>query len=329
MTENNFFENIDEKKEKEFDKYMESMMVNGGISDAALERMYEDEINDYYEEDEEPDIFQDPFEDSIRAYRAMQLIDGKLYPPMATIVDKSLVDSQEIGEIYTSEEHPELAIERKDKDGNSVYYFLLEKGTLDDAGNKQTDIYARYNPYFHCFLSPLNDQFETAYKRSNLVTVEVEIPKTELTSNYKAEKAKDSVGITELKSGPVSSKLKKLGKPRQVILSRYCKINRIVPENEIADTIAELMKDTNIAIPDNTVTPSLLKELKKRNVNIEETETVKDFNKLLEEKKKNEHLLNSYKNLFKQIIEKKNTKQNKISQLNNIEVKTSTKKRGR
>ena len=62
---------------------------------------------------------------------------------------------------------------------------------------------------------------------------------------------------------------------------------------------------------------------------IEETETVKDFNKLLEEKKKNEHLLNSYKNLFKQIIEKKNTKQNKISQLNNIEVKTSTKKRGR
>ena len=60
-----------------------------------------------------------------------------------------------------------------------------------------------------------------------------------------------------------------MGKPREVILSRWCKIKRVVPDSEVADSIAETLRSTDIAVPVNVVTPSLLNELEKQGVAIE------------------------------------------------------------
>ena len=67
-------------------------------------------------------------------------------------------------------------------------------------------------------------------------------------------------------SGPVSSQLASLGQPRQVILSRYVKVNRIVPDSEVASIVAKQLKGTNIAVPEEVVTPSLRNELEKQGV---------------------------------------------------------------
>ena len=190
--------------------------------------------------------------DKIRVYRAMQEIDGKLYPPMAARVDGKMVEPVEIGKWEQAVERPELA------DAYGRYKL--------DKGNGKT-LKARYNPYIHTSRSPLNDQFTSAYDRPNLVTVEVEVPESELTSGYKAENAKDAVGEIDWHSGPVSSKLPK-DKARKVILTRWDKPIRVVPDSEVAQKIAELLKGENIAIPYNTVTPSLRYELEQLGVKI-------------------------------------------------------------
>lgn len=69
-----------------------------------------------------------------KAYRAMQLIDGKLYPPMSAMINGKLREPTELGKWEKAEENPDLA------DDNG--YFKLEKG------NKKS-VPARYNPYFH------------------------------------------------------------------------------------------------------------------------------------------------------------------------------------
>lgn len=195
--------------------------------------------------------------ETITVYRAMQVIDGKLYPPMAARVknadgSRELVMSSELGRWEQADERPELI-----RKGN--------KFTLDKANG--SSIEAAYNPYFHTSRSPLNDQFSSAYKRDNLVIVEGEVPASELTSGYRAMYAKDAVGEMRWHSGPVSSKLPK-GKERKVILSRWFKPTRIVPDAEVAQTIADMLNGENIEVPYNTVTPSLLKELEKRGVPI-------------------------------------------------------------
>ncbi len=189
-------------------------------------------------------------EEKVTVFRAMQLIDGKLYPPMSAKVDGKLRPPTEIGRWEQAVENPELA-----KDGK----FVLDKA------NKSSRMPVAYNPYFHTSRSPLNDQFASASKRPNLVTVEVEIPASELTSGYRAQGAKDAVGEVPWRSGPVSSKLPP-SKERKVILSRYAKVTRIVPDSEVADNIATLLKGENVAIPDNVVTPSLRQELMKRSI---------------------------------------------------------------
>ena len=195
--------------------------------------------------------------ETITVYRAMQIIDGKLYPPMAAKIknadgSRELVMPSELGRWEQADERPGLI-----RRGN--------KFTLDKANG--SSIEAAYNPYFHTSRSPLNDQFSSAYKRDNLVTVEGEVPASELTSGYRAQYAKDAVGEMKWHSGPVSSKLPK-GKERRVILSRWFKPVRIVPDAEVAQTIADVLNGENIEVPHNTVTPSLLKELEKRGVAI-------------------------------------------------------------
>ena len=138
---------------------------------------------------------------------------------MAAVVDGALVEPTELGKWYVADERPDLAYESG--------RFKLDNGN-------GSSIKAAYNPYWHTSRSPLNDQFSSAWKRTNLVTVECEVPASELTSGYKAEKAKDAVGEMDWHSGPVSSKLAKVGRRRKVILSRYVKVLRVVPNTEVA-----------------------------------------------------------------------------------------------
>ena len=193
-------------------------------------------------------------EPTIKVYRAMQLIDGKLYPPMSAKVDGKMREPIELGKWEQAEERPDLADEKG--------YFKLDKGN-------KTSLKARYNPYFHTSPTPLNDQFASAQARPELVTVEVEVPESELTSGYKAEKAKDSVGKMEWKAGVVQSKL---SGTRTVILSRWDKPVRIVPDSEVADVIVKMFEGKDITMPSNVVTPSLRAELEKLGVPFVETD---------------------------------------------------------
>ena len=191
----------------------------------------------------------------IPVYRSMQLIDGRLYPPMSAKVEGKLRDASEEGVWEESEEHPEMA----DADGN----FTLNKGN-------GKSIPAAYAPYFHTRRTPLNEQFSEAYNRPNLVIVEGVIPASELDSGYTAEASKKSVGEHDWPSGKVSNALAKEGKPtRKVILSRWFKPMRIVTNSEVADEIVKILGDSDLAFPYNVVTPGLREELMDRGVRFE------------------------------------------------------------
>lgn len=195
-------------------------------------------------------------EDTVKVYRAMQVgEDGKLYPPMAAKVKGKFVEPIELGKWEQADERPELADDKG--------MFTLNKGN-------GKSLKAAYNPYLHTSRTPLNDQFSEAQNRPNIVTVEVEVPKSELTSGYKADKAKDAVGEVEWKAGIIQGQL--TGK-RKVVLSRWDKPVRIVPDSEVADVIVnDMFKGKNITMPSNVVTPSLRKELEKRGVPFIETD---------------------------------------------------------
>ena len=195
-------------------------------------------------------------EDTVKVYRAMQLgDDGKLYPPMAAKVKGKFVQPIELGKWEQADERPELADDKG--------MFTLNKGN-------GKSLKAAYNPYLHTSRTPLNDQFSEAQNRPNIVTVEVEVPKSELTSGYKADKAKDAVGEVEWKAGVIQGQL--TGK-RKLILSRWDKPVRIVPDSEVADVIVnDMFKDKKVIMPSNVVTPSLRKELEKLGVPFVETD---------------------------------------------------------
>lgn len=203
---------------------------------------------------------------TVRVYRTMQVIDGKLYSPMA-----KKVAGQETSEIKfrweAAEEHPELA---RRGDGSKAmpneesFYITIDKGQGKGA------LTVAYNPYTHTSRTVLNDQFSSAFVRPNLVVVEVEVPESELEGLYKAEKAKDSVGEMSWHSGAVSGKLAELGNPRKVILSRYDRPVRILTKKEEAELIAKQLEGTGIAMPYNLVTPQVREELEKLGVKIDE-----------------------------------------------------------
>lgn len=195
-------------------------------------------------------------EDTVKVYRAMQLgDDGKLYPPMAAKVQGKFVQPIELGKWEQADERPELADDKG--------MFTLNKGN-------GKSLKAAYNPYLHTSRTPLNDQFSEAQNRPNIVTVEVDVPKSELTSGYKADKAKDAVGEVEWKAGIIQGQL--TGK-RKLILSRWDKPVRIVPDSEVADVIVnDMFKDKKVIMPSNVVTPSLRKELEKLGVPFVETD---------------------------------------------------------
>ena len=205
---------------------------------------------------------------TVKAYRTMQVIDGKLYSPMATKVGGKATPEIKLGVPEQAEEHPEIIKRTKmGKDGVEVGYVVIDKGlgkgTLEVA----------YNPSIHASLTVANDQFTSGNIRPNLVVVESLIPQSELTSGYRAKYAKNAVGEMTWHSGTVSGQLAKAGKPRRVILSRYDMPVRILTFREVAEKYAKLLEGTDIAIPYNVVQPQLRTELERLGVAISEEAT--------------------------------------------------------
>lgn len=201
-------------------------------------------------------------EKTFRMYSGMQEVDGKLYSPMAAIIDGKRTDATEIGAWMGADERPDLV-----KNGK----FTLVK-TDKNKGVGEGDVPAAYNPYMHTSTSMMNDQFTGAYARGNIKVVEWEIPESEKTSGYHAEGAKDAVGLVPWHSGSVNSLLPK-DRQRQVMLSRWRKAVRVVPDSEAAESIAEQLKGTGLAIPWNVVTPNQVRELAKLGVPITTVES--------------------------------------------------------
>lgn len=202
-------------------------------------------------------------EKTFRMYSGMQEVDGKLYSPMAAIIDGKRTDATEIGAWMGADERPDLV-----KNGK----FTLVR-TDKNKGVGEGDVPAAYNPYMHTSTSMMNDQFTGAYARGNIKVVEWEIPESEKTSGYHdAEGAKDAVGLVPWHSGSVNSLLPK-DRQRQVMLSRWRKAVRVVPDSEVAESIAEQLKGTGLAIPWNVVTPNQVRELAKLGVPITTVES--------------------------------------------------------
>ena len=196
-------------------------------------------------------------EKTFRMYSGMQEVDGKLYSPMAAIIDGKRTDATEIGAWMGADERPDLV-----KGGK----FQLVK-TDKNPGAGEGPVRAAYNPYMHTSTSMMNDQFTGAYARGNIKVVEWEIPESEKTSGYRAEGAKDAVGLVPWHSGSVNGLLPK-DRQRSVMLSRWRKAVRVVPDSEVAESIAEQLDGTGLAIPWNVVTPNQLRELVKLGVPI-------------------------------------------------------------
>lgn len=202
-------------------------------------------------------------EDTFPMYSGMQIIDGKLYSPMAAIIDGKRTDSVEMGDWHRADERPDLV-----KDDGT---FVLVK-TDKKKGAGEGDVPAAYNPYMHTSTSMMNDQFTGAYARGNIRVVEWSIPKSELDSGYHAEKAKDSVGMVPWHSGSVNGLLPK-ERQRNVMLSRLRKAIRVVPDSEVAEKVAKQLEGTDLAIPWNTFTPNQIREFAKLGVPITIKET--------------------------------------------------------
>lgn len=253
------FEVSDKSK---MDKALNDIMddFNENIDDIAMNDIEE---NGYaYRVTDKDELDRLNKEKTFRMYSGMQEVDGKLYSPMAAIIDGKRTDATEIGAWMGADERPDLV-----KNGK----FTLVK-TDKNKGVGEGDVPAAYNPYMHTSTSMMNDQFTGAYARGNIKVVEWEIPESEKTSGYHAEGAKDVVGLVPWHSGSVNSLLPK-DRQRQVMLSRWRKAVRVVPDSEVAESIAEQLKGTGLAIPWNVVTPNQVRELAKLGVPITTVES--------------------------------------------------------
>lgn len=294
---------------------------NPKVSD---EKVSEDDL--YRVVDDKETIERLDAEPKITAYRALQVIDGKLYSPMAAKVDGKLTDSNPYGAWTEAEEtlldftpEQKAAMEALDKSNEPGNVELIKgklrynkqsnngKGTLQFhlVKGDGSSLWAAYNPYIHSSMSMLNDQFTSAYKRPNIVVVEVEIPESELTSGYRAQNAKNTVGMTEWKAGPVAGQLPG-DMARQVMLSRWSKVKRIVPYSEVANQVSvtlstgEEKTGQKVQLPIESFHPELRKELEKRGFEFqhgkytEETAKRKAWDDLTDEEKQQAYKGASY-----------------------------------
>ena len=284
------FEEYSEKMKEE----MEKKEAKYAKLDKEVEDLDEDAFSSSEDDEEDDNLYRDATEDesawldsqeTVKVYRAMQVIDGKLYPPMMAAVKGKLVVPRELGTWEVADEREDIIkFTKTNKNGDVVGYVDLDKGSKDATGKKATvtrDV--AYNPYWHTSRSPLNDQFSSAWIRPNIVTVEVEVPVSELSSGYRAKFSKDPVGETDWHAGPVTKQLVDQGhEPRKVILSRYDKPVRVLSNAEVADRIASYVKGYDVVIPENVVTPQVKVELEKRGVKIGEPKGVKKSDQIKE-----------------------------------------------
>lgn len=284
------FEEYSEKMKEE----MEKKEAKYAKLDKEVEDLDEDAFSSPGDEEEDDNLYRDATEDesawldsqeTVKVYRAMQVIDGKLYPPMMAAVKGKLVVPRELGTWEVADEREDIIkFIKTNKNGDVVGYVDLDKGSKDATGKKATvtrDV--AYNPYWHTSRSPLNDQFSSAWIRPNIVTVEVEVPVSELSSGYRAKFSKDPVGETDWHAGPVTKQLVDQGhEPRKVILSRYDKPVRVLSNAEVADRIASYVRGYDVVIPENVVTPQVKVELEKRGVKIGEPKGVKKSEQIKE-----------------------------------------------
>lgn len=284
------FEEYSEKMKEE----MEKKEAKYAKLDKEVDDLDEDAFSSSEDDEEDDNLYRDATEDesawldsqeTVKVYRAMQVIDGKLYPPMMAAVKGKLVVPRELGTWEVADEREDIIkFTKKNKNGDVVGYVDLDKGSKDATGKKATvtrDV--AYNPYWHTSRSPLNDQFSSAWIRPNIVTVEVEVPVSELSSGYRAKFSKDPVGETDWHAGPVTKQLVDQGhEPRKVILSRYDKPVRVLSNAEVADRIASYVKGYDVVIPENVVTPQVKVELEKHGVKIGEPKGVKKSDQIKE-----------------------------------------------
>ena len=284
------FEEYSEKMKEE----MEKKEAKYAKLDKEVDDLDEDAFSSPGDEEEDDNLYRDATEDesawldsqeTVKVYRAMQVIDGKLYPPMMAAVKGKLVVPRELGTWEVADEREDIIkFTKTNKNGDVVGYVDLDKGSKDATGKKATvtrDV--AYNPYWHTSRSPLNDQFSSAWIRPNIVTVEVEVPVSELSSGYRAKFSKDPVGETDWHAGPVTKQLVDQGhEPRKVILSRYDKPVRVLSNAEVADRIASYVRGYDVVIPENVVTPQVKVELEKRGVKIGEPKGVKKSEQIKE-----------------------------------------------
>lgn len=170
--------------------------------------------------------------------------DGTLGSPMATSLGKkgtgrAKTSGFEFGRWEQADEHPELATDNGKID--------LIKDNNDTVGGVD------YNPYIHIRPNLVNKQFKQAWERPNLVYVRTQYPASELTSGYKADKAKKSVGRHDWNGG-------------ELILSRWDKPVEIVPWEEVADDWMQAFGDKPIHF--DIIPPQLLPILAERGANI-------------------------------------------------------------
>ena len=226
--------------------------------------------------------------DVVHTYKTFLVVDGKLYPPMATTQrnenkKKTMANAMEIGRWEESIGNPDsnniVLVLDKDgnpkvnkKTGNYQWKYKLEKET-------DSTVPAAYNPYQHSGDLVINDQFDSAYKRDGLYTFECIIPKSELTSGYHYRaprtadglivEAKDPVGIHDWKTGPLGTKLK--NSKRHTYLSRWLMPIRQLDNSEVAQMYKDILdkEDSELAVPFNVVTRDLQEELEKIGVPID------------------------------------------------------------
>lgn len=208
--------------------------------------------------------------DYVTVYRSLAKVNGRYYPPMSSKMNDRFVEPIRMGEWDGAVEDTSRLITNKNGELD-----LSEEGygytDLKKANGKSTS-HVAYNPYNHTSPSMLNDQFTEAFKRPELVVVECHVPKSELTSKYKAPYAKDSVGYIDWHSGPVTAKLPGT---RNVLLSRWVKPVREVPADEIAQSIKAMFDDAGVELemPYNRVTPQVRQGLEKLGVKIAESDS--------------------------------------------------------
>lgn len=192
----------------------------------------------------------------VPVYRSMLQIDGRLYPPMASLQEgtKQLKDYALEGWWIQADEHPENAYQR-----NGKWYVNITKDNGDSLP-------VAYNPYLHTSDMMMNDQFASAQDRPNLVVVRMLVPQSEIQNPYQADRAHKPTGWTKWNAGVIE---KKIGGQRNVLLTRYGKIDKVLSPEEVARNIYDnQLRDlsSRTELPTNVFDPATRAELEKLGV---------------------------------------------------------------